>query len=168
MTEQRDMTVTDPEWETELRAGMAEDGDVGSVEPELAVARLLLHARAPAELTMARQEMIWREIDGAIAPLHAGPWWKRIKLVWAAPAVAAAAAVVLVVVLQPESPSDTAPPKLAATDAKSIAVQLENQFAVLAPGARADVARRVDASRGNMRGDLLAMAQGSGTQGGAP
>ncbi len=162
--EHRDAAVTDPNWEDELRAGMAQDGDVGSVEPELAIARLLLHAHAPAALTTAGHDAIWRQIDGAIAPV---PWWRRTAVLWGGPLLAAAAAVVLVVALRPDTPAAN-PPSVAVASGDAIAAQLENQFAALAPGARANVARRVEVSRGSMRGDLLAMARGGGTQGGAP
>ncbi len=159
-------SVTDPAWEDVLRAGMESDpesGASGSVEPELAVARLLLHAGAPAELGEARRDAVWREIDGALTPI---PWWRRRAWVWGAPALAAASAVVLVVMLQPGRPPPTSP--LAAAPGQAIAVQLEGQFAMLAPAARADVARSVDTSRGSMRGTLLAMAQDAETIGGAP
>lgn len=165
--EQQDRAVTDPRWEDELRAGMAAEGDAGSVEPELAALRFLLHARAPAELGDARQDAIWREIDAAIAPV---PWWRRRLWIWGAPVLAAAAAVLLVVALRPDATTDSGSarsPSVARVDG-SLAEQLEGQFAALAPGARATVARRVDASRGNLRGELLAMARGGGTQGGAP
>lgn len=163
--EQHDWAVTDPRWEDELRAGMEAEGEAGSVEAELAVARLLLHARAPAELSAARQDAIWEALDGAIAP---APWWRRSRWVWGGPLLAAAAAVVLVVVLKPDADPPGLPQGAVAAEAKSMADELEGQFAVLAPGARADVARRVDTSRGNVRGELLAMARGSGTHGGAP
>jgi hypothetical protein len=150
--------VTDPAWEAELRAGLEADGGGGSVEPELAIARLLLHARAPAELTMAREDAAWRAIEGDITPV---PWWRKRVLLWGAPALAAAAAVVLVVVLRPEAG------KPATGGAADL---LEQQFAVLAPSARAEVARDVDGHRGRLRGELVAMAQADAraVQGGAP
>ncbi len=157
--------MTDPAWEDELRAGMAEDGGAGSVEPELAMLRLMLHARAPAELSAAREDAIWGAIDGAIAPV---PWWKRSAWIWGAPIAAAAAAVLVVVLVRP-GPSTTDAPEIATAESKGMAAQLENQFAMLAPSARANVARKVDASRGDMRGQLIAMAQTQGgTHGGAP
>jgi hypothetical protein len=166
--------VTDPDhfagWEEELRAGMEAEGESGSVEPELAVLRMMLHARAPAELTAAREDAIWSAIDREATPL---PWWKRLRLVWIAPVAAAAAAVLVVVLVQPtQQPTDGT--TIAGVDRKAMAEQLEGQFAMLAPNARANVARKVDVSRSNMRGQLIAMAQttaGSkddGTHGGAP
>jgi hypothetical protein len=156
--------VTDPQWEAELRAGLEQEGEAGSVEPELAALRLLLHARAPAELAAAREDAIWGAIDRVIAPV---PWWKRLPMIWIAPAAAAAAAVLVVVLMQPKPQIDT--PEIATADRKAMAEQLESQFAMLAPNARANVARKVDVSRGNMRGQLIAMAQSeSGTHGGAP
>jgi len=158
--------VTDPAWEDELRAGMADDGGAGSVEPELAALRLLLHARAPAELAAAREDAIWGAIDRATAPV---PWWKRLPSIWIAPAAAAAAAVLVVVLMQPKPQPNTDAPEIATGDRKTMAEQLENQFAMLAPNARANVARKVDVSRGNMRGQLIAMARTEGgTHGGAP
>lgn len=161
--------VTSPEWEDELRAGMEAEGEAGSVEPELAVLRMLLHARKPAELAAAREDAIWSAIDGAITPV---PWWKRLPIIWIAPAAAAAAAVLVVVLVQPKPQPSTDAPTIATTDRKAMAEQLEGQFELLAPNARANVARKVDASRSNMRGQLIAMAQAKdgdgGSHGGAP
>jgi hypothetical protein len=149
--------VTDPGWEAELRAGLEADGGGGSVEPELAIAKLLLHARAPSELAMAREDLVWSEIDHALAPT---PWWRRRVVLWGGPMMAAAAAVALVLVMRddPHRPHTGGSADL-----------LEQQFAVLAPAARAEVAKNVDDQRGRLRGDLIAMARASaGTQGGAP
>ena len=46
----------------------------------------------------------------------------------------------------------------------------EQQFDLLAPKARAEVSRTVDAGRGQLRGELIAMAMAEGgrTHGGAP
>ena len=149
--------VTDPSWEAELRAGLEADGGAGSVEPELAIARLLLHARAPAELAMTREDLVWSDIERGITP---APWWRRRVVLWGGPVLAAAAAVVLVVVMRPD-------PQRPHTSGS--ADLLEQQFAVLAPAARAEVAKNVDDQRGRLRGDLIAMARASGgTQGGAP
>lgn len=174
----RHEAVTDPVWEQELRAGMEADGEVGSVEPELAIARLLRHAHAPAELGDAREGAIWREIADRldeVAPV-ARPWWRRAwsplskPWIWG-PAVAMAAVAVLVLVNRPVPPSPDASPAEVARDArekKSMAAQLEGQFVALAPTARASVARRVDASRGEMRSTLLAQARALPTGEGAP
>jgi hypothetical protein len=150
--------VTDPAWEAELRAGLEADGGGGSVEPELAIARLLLHARAPAELMTAREDAVWSDVEAGITPL---PWWRRRALLWGGPALAAAAAVVLVVMLRPDEHEHA---RGGAADL------LEQQFAVLAPEARAVLAKDVDGHRGRLRGDLIAMAQADArsVQGGAP
>jgi hypothetical protein len=163
--EQQPSAVTDPGWEAELRAGAAQDlGDdgepvhVGSVEPELAIVRLMLHARAPAELEAARQDAIWAELARQTAK---PPWWRSRWVFWGAPALAAAAAVVLVVSVR----IDAGPGRDDAT-----AELLEQQFALLAPAARADVAKRVDGARQTLRGELIAAARGDGSApaGGAP
>jgi hypothetical protein len=159
--DERPEAVTDPAWEAELRAGQEADGGAGSVEPELAIARLLLHARAPAELVMAREDAVWADIHAGIAPV---PWWRSRVLRWGGPALAAAAAVVLVMMLRPDA-------KHGATG--GAADLLEQQFSVLAPAARTDIARNIDGERGRMRGELIAMARSDGRagqqdQGGAP
>ena len=149
--------VTDPEWEAELSCGLEADGGGGSVEPELAIARLLLHARSPAELAMAREDLVWSEIERGIAP---APWWRRRVVLFGGPLLAAAAAVALVVVMRDDSQR---PGPGGSADL------LEQQFAVLAPAARAEVAKSVDDQRGRLRGELIAMARANGgTQGGAP
>lgn len=166
--------VTDPVWEQELRAGMDAEGDAGSVEPELAVARLLRHAHAPAELSDARETAIWREIAGRLdeaAPVRVS-WWRRLSQPWiVAPAAAMAAAAVLFLVTRPPTSgpggADRAP-RTASADAGELAAQLEGQFAVLAPGARAAVAERVDDSRSDVRSSLLAKAAATPTGQGAP
>lgn len=158
-------------WEDELRAGAAQDaGDteaqggsahVGSVEPELAVVRLLLHARAPSELSAAREDALWSEISRAITPV---PWWRRRALLWAAPAIAAAAIVVFVMPRGPQAPTRTA----------GSAELLEQQFSLLAPAARAEQAHAVDDARGSVRARLLTealatpTAVGASSVGGAP
>jgi hypothetical protein len=174
---QRD-AVTDPAWEQELRAGMEADGDVGSVEPELAVARLLRHAHAPAELGDATETAIWREIAGRLDEITPArvPWWRRgarpLTRPWiVAPVAAMAAAAVLFLVTRPQPSGSSgagAPVHTASSGARELAAQLEQQFAVLAPGARASVADRVDDSRSDVRSSLLAKAAATPTGQGAP
>lgn len=164
--------VTDPVWEQELRAGMEAEGESGSIEPELAIARMLRHAHAPAALGDARETAIWREIAGRldeVAPASV-PWFRRLPTFWIwGPAAAMAAAAVLFLVTRPTPPTpDGRAPKIAVADSKSMAAQLEGQFAVLAPGARAKVAQRVDVSRGDVRSSLLAKATATPTGQGAP
>ncbi len=153
--------LTDPSWESELARGQAEDGATGSVEAELAVVRLLLHARAPADLSPAIEQRIWDDVERGVART---PWWKRPWLLWALPAVAAAAAVVIAVRIS----DDRSPGPRADTQA-SLADQLERQFALLEPAARDAVARGVDRQRQTLRGRLIATAVGADRPaGGAP
>jgi hypothetical protein len=168
--------VLDPAWEDALRAGQAEEGLSGSVEPELAIVHLFRHARAPEPLDDARFDRAWGSIEGELDRAAPVPWWKRPwTLVGGTAAVAAAAAVVLVVVLPKASGPDTGGGPIAELGAESgelggQADALERQFQILAPGARDRVAVAVDQGRGKMRDDLLAMAlkSGGGTLGGAP
>jgi hypothetical protein len=151
-----------PAWEAELRAGLEADGGSGSVEPELAYARLLVHAHRVEALDDADELRLWSDIERSIAK---APWWKRRWFAIGAPAaLAAGIAAALVVVLRP--PATT-------TDGEGLASSadlLEQQFELLAPKARAEVTRTVDAGRGELRGELIAMAMSAGTrtQGGAP
>ena len=152
-----------PEWEAELRAGLEADGGSGSVEPELAIARLLVHAHRLESLDDESASRIWTDIDRVLRP---APWWKRRWFTVAAPAgiAAAMAAVFIVVIVRPDPRRD---PK---GDVASSADLLEQQFDLLAPKARAEVSRTVDAGRGQLRGELIAMAMAEGgrTHGGAP
>lgn len=156
-------SVTDPLWESELARGQADDGGAGSVEPELAVVRLLLHARAPAELSPAIEQRIWDDVERGIAPV---PWWKRRWMLWAMPALAAAAAVVIAVRIGGDRPGSDRPRGAAQA---SLSEQLERQFALLEPAARDAVADGVDRQRQALRGRLIASARGAEPPaGGAP
>lgn len=165
--------VLDPAWEDALRAGQAEDGLSGSVEPELAIARLLAHARAPEGLGDDRLDRTWGAIDDALEAAAPVPWWRRPWTLVGG--TAAVAAVVLVIVVPGPRPGDDGR-DLTGGGAGPIAElggqadALERQFQILAPGARDRVAHAVDEDRSKMRDDLLAMAlkSGSGTLGGAP
>lgn len=152
-----------PDWEAELRAGLEADGGSGSVEPELAIARLLVHAHRVESFDDADENRLWADVAKAIAPV---PWWKRRWFTIAAPAaVAAAVAAVLVVVVLPAKQRARERADVATT-----ADLLEQQFELLAPKAREEVSRTVDAGRGQLRGELIAMAMAEGgrTHGGAP
>jgi hypothetical protein len=152
-----------PDWEAELRAGLEEDGGSGSVEPELAIARLLVHAHRVEAFDDADASRLWADVAKAISPV---PWWKRRWFTIAAPAaVAALVAAVLVVVVVPARKHARE-----RSDVASSADLLEQQFELLAPKAREEVSRTVDAGRGQLRGELIAMAMSEGgrTQGGAP
>ncbi|HET6585966.1 MAG TPA: hypothetical protein VFG69_21060 [Nannocystaceae bacterium] len=155
-------TVTAPEWEAELRAALETEGGSGSVEPELAIARLLAHAGRVEELDARAESRIWSDVERGIAPT---PWWRRRWIAIAAPAglAAAAAAVLVIVIAQPDRGRKS---DRVATSADL----LEQQFELLAPSARAEVSRTVDAGRGELRSDLIAMAMASDgrTHGGAP
>lgn len=167
--------VLDPAWEDALRAGQAEEGLSGSVEPELAIVHLLRHARAPERPGDDALDRAWGSIDDAIAGPAKVPWWKRPwTVVGGTAAVAAAAAVVLVIVMPGPRPGGEVSGGGAEggpiAELGSQADALEQQFQILAPGARDRVAKSVDEDRGKMRDDLLAMAlkSGTGTMGGAP
>ncbi|PCC70820.1 hypothetical protein SAMN02745121_02714 [Nannocystis exedens] len=156
--------VLDPAWEDELRRGQEAEGETGSIEGELAIVRLLRHARAPEALTAGELDKLW---SGELAPaLTPAPWWRRRWLWGAVPAVATAA-VVLLVVRGPESASapqvataESAAAPAAAAPGPSASKLLAQQFAQLEHDARRDLDARVDDDRGVLRHDLLAMSLG--------
>ena len=164
----RPESVLDPAWEDALRAGQAEEGGAGSVEAELAVIRLLRHARAPEPLAPEALDRLWRD---QIAPqITPAPWWRR-RWLWGVVPVAATAAL-LVVVLRGD-PNDAprvaitatpaaAPTATLAAAAPSPARALERQFAELEGDARRELGGRVERGRGVMRAQLLAMATTAG------
>ena len=158
-----------PEWEAELRAGLEADGGSGSVEPELAIARLLVHAHRLESLDDESVSRIWTDIDQVVRPV---PWWKRRWFTIAAPAGVAAtlAAVLIVVIARPDPQRDPSGDVARSEGLDSAADLLEQQFELLAPKARAEVSRTVEAGRGQLRSELIAMAmtEGGRTQGGAP
>lgn len=148
---QANRNVLDPAWEESLRKGQEEAGEAGGLERELAVLHLLRHARAVESMPEPAFDELWADVDGSIQPV---PWWRRSWVLWGAP-VAAAAAVAIVVF------SGT-PPDAAVVTAESsgTSLLLEHQFSQLEPDARRVLASRVDVSRGQMRGQLLALAKG--------
>lgn len=155
--------VLDPAWEDALRRGQEAEGEVGSIEPELAIVRLFRHARAPEELAPADLDALWAgELAPAFAPT---PWWRR-KWLWGALPALATAAVVLVIVRGPGD--DASAPRVAAraesapapAAAPSPARVLAQQFAQLEADARRDLDATVDDDRGVLRHDLLAMSLG--------
>ena len=154
--------VLDPAWEDELRRGQEAEGEAGSIEDELAIVRLLRHARAPEALTAGELDKLW---SGELAPaLTPTPWWRRRWLWGAVPAVATAA-VVLVVVRGPDAPAPeaatiTASAAPASALSPSTSQLLAKQFAQLEADARRDLDARVDDDRGVLRHDLLAMSLG--------
>ncbi len=154
--------VLDPTWEDALRAGQEQEGEAGSLERELAVLHLLRHARAAESMPETTLNELWTELEGQITEV---PWWRRKWVLWGAP-VAAAAAVLLVVFTGtgPTTPDIHATSQSpAAGESAGTAILLEQQFSQLEPGARQVLAGRVDQSRGQMRGELLALARGSAT-----
>jgi hypothetical protein len=162
--------VLDPRWEDALRAGQDAEGGAGSVEAELGVAHLLRHARAPEVLGEQGLESVWAEIATELERARPLPWWRRGWIVWGGTVATAAAAAAILVVVWPGHPEGSDgtgdPPRVAA---KSPAQTLERQFELLAPAARAQLGRTVDASRTNLRGDLIGLATSAGkTAGGAP
>lgn len=176
-TEARRGAVLDPQWEVALRAGQAAEGEQGSVEDELAVIHLLRHARAPQPLDDAALDRVFGEIDHASRPAGGG-WRAWLRQPWLlGGAVAAAAAAVLVVVWPGDDPTPAPGGQVAVgdelpagADPSEMAAAVEAQFAMLEPGARAEVARSIDAGRSSLRGELVAAAiRADGrTQGGAP
>ena len=175
-TEARRGAVLDPQWEVALRAGQAAEGEQGSVEDELAIIHLLRHARAPQPLDDAALDRVFGEIDHASRPVGGG-WRAWLRQPWLlGGAVAAAAAAVLVVVWPGEGPTpNRGGGQVAVRDPDSVdpggmAATIEAQFAMLEPGARAEVARSIDAGRSSLRGELVAsaIAADGRTQGGAP
>lgn len=180
-TKARPGAVLDPQWEVALRSGQAAEGEQGSVEDELAVIHLLRHARAPQPLDDAAFDKVWSDIGEASRPA-AGGWraWLRQPWIFGGAAVAAAAAV-LVVVWSGPGPSPTPDsggaiavrdpmPAVDHGDHGDMAATIEAQFALLEPGARAQVSRSIDEGRSSLRGELLAAAIASDgrTMGGAP
>lgn len=151
-------SVLDPAWEDELRSGQEADGEAGSVEAELAIVRLLRHARAPEPLAPADLDALWAE--GVAPAITRAPWWRRRWLWGAVPAFAAAAAV-LFIIRSPESP-DAPGPSLAASSGPKLATAqiLAQQFTQLERGARRDLDADVDDGRNLLRNDLLAMTHG--------
>ncbi|MEZ4381024.1 MAG: hypothetical protein R3A79_06730 [Nannocystaceae bacterium] len=169
--------VLDPAWEDELRAGQEQDGGAGSVEDELAALHLLRHLREPEALDAAALDGIWASIEPEVTPKR---WWQRAWFVVGAPALAGAAALLLVLrtpgvgdevdggaprVASESLPAPVAPagdaaaaPKTASASAS--ALLLEQNFAILEPGARLALAGRVDADRASARSELLARARG--------
>jgi hypothetical protein len=175
-TEARRGAVLDPQWEVALRSGQAAEGEQGGVEDELAVIHLLRHARGPQPLSDAALDRVLGEVEEAARPV-AGGWRAWLRQPWLlGGAMAAAAAVVLVVVWS--GPDSTPDPggqvavrePVRGGDPGEMAATIEAQFAMLEPGARAEVARSIDAGRSSLRGDLVAAAiRADGrTLGGAP
>jgi hypothetical protein len=170
--------VLSEDWEVALRAGQAEEGLAGSVEPELAIVHLLRHARAPEGLEEARLDAVWSDVTGAVDASAAVSWWRRPWMWVGGTAFAAAAAAAVLVLLLPPSSQLGLPSGAAGDDAGTVAVAsqgaaLERQFQILAPGARQRVAARVEGGRGKLRAALLARALGpdgggDGSPGGAP
>ncbi len=177
--------VLDPAWEDELRAGQEQDGGAGSVDEELAALHLLRHLREPEALGAGDLDAIWRSMEPQLRPK---PWWQRAWFFVGAPALASGAALLLVLATPPpeaeserprvavgsaSAPSGSAPQTAAdgtATPrpspdaeltASASALILEQNFAALEPGARRELAGRVDLRRAQARGDLLARARGS-------
>ncbi|NVB38906.1 hypothetical protein G6O69_13775 [Pseudenhygromyxa sp. WMMC2535] len=103
--EARPAGVLDPEWEDALRSGQEQEGERGSVEPELALLHLLRHARQPESLEPDALDAIWSDVEAEVAPAGQ-PWWRRAWVWWTAPVVATAA-VLAIVVIQPGASEPT-------------------------------------------------------------
>lgn len=161
--------VLDPAWEDALRSAQEVEGGAGSVEAELGIVHLLRHARAPERVGDDALASVWAEIESELAEARPLPWWRRgwVVLGGTVAAAAAAAAILVVVWPGPEGPGEGEP---RVARGESPAATLERQFELLAPAARAELGRTVEASRGSMRHELLGLATGSAgkTVGGAP
>lgn len=178
-TEPRRGAVLDPHWEVALRSGQAAEGEQGSVEDELAVIHLLRHARSAQPLDDAALDRVLGQVELASRPAASG-WRAWLRQPWLLGGAAAAAAAVLVVVIVSDPGTPTPTPgssgqvavrdPVPESEAGELAATIEAQFAMLEPGARAEVARDVDAGRSSLRGELVAAAiRADGrTQGGAP
>jgi hypothetical protein len=177
-TKARPSAVLDPQWEVALRSGQAAEGEQGSVEDELAVLQLLRHARAPQPLRDGALDRLWDDVAAASRPAVGG-WRAWLQKPWLlGSAAAAAAAVLLVVVVSDPGPSPSPDDggrvavrdPVPAVDHGAMAASIEAQFAMLEPGARAEVSRSIDEGRSSLRGELLAAAIASDgrTLGGAP
>lgn len=181
-------SVLDPSWEDTLRSGQEAEGEKGSVEPELAVIHLLRHAREPEGLADDRLDAVWGDMQPTVAP---APWWKKPWMIWA-PVAAAAAVTLFVIVKPPEEApevavatesaraddrAEAAPPAAApASEGEAApgdgaasemarsgnAALLEKQFALLEPGARAEIDTNVESQRGSLRYGLIDAAKGGG------
>jgi len=175
-TEARRGAVLDPQWEVALRSGQAAEGEQGSVDDELAVIHLLRHARGPQPLDDAALDRVFGEVEQAARPVAGWRAWLRQPwLLGGAMAAAAAAVLVVVVVSDPGTTPDgggqvavRAPVR--GSEPGDMAATIEAQFAMLEPGARAEVARSIDEGRSSLRGELVASAiRADGrTMGGAP
>lgn len=184
-TEARRGAVLDPQWEVALRSGQEAEGEQGSVEDELAILHLLRHARAPQPLDDAAFDRIHGQLAemGDARPAAASGWraWLRQPWLLGGGAALAAAAVVLVVVVSGPEPKPDHGGQLAQRDpvagergdaqgSGDMAAIIEAQFAMLEPGARAEVERSIEEGRSSLRGELVAAAIASDgrTMGGAP
>lgn len=168
-TDARRGVVLDPQWEVALRSGQEAEGERGSVEDELAVLHLLRHARAPQPLDDAAFDRVWGEVAEA-RPAGAGlsgwrAWLRQPWLLGGGLAAAAAAVLIVVVVagpdqsiVEPGSRIAQREPVAKTVDEGSMAATIEAQFAMLEPGARAEVERSIDDGRSSLRGELVASA----------
>ena len=163
-------TVLDPTWESILRAGQEADGGAGSVDAELGVVHLLRHARRPEALGDEGLASVWGELESELDRERPVPWWRRGWVIFAGTLTTAAAAAAILVVVWPGPHEGGAVGDPLVARAESPAAALERQFGLLAPGARAELGRTVDASRTTLRGELLGpiAAESGKTIGGAP
>jgi len=153
MTERDDMDRGDRgdrgvDWEAELRAGQAQEaGAGGSVEPELAIVRLLRHSASPASLDAEALDRGWRELRAAFVSERPRPWWRRGEVVVGALGLVAAAAVVVFFFV---------PRRTQEAPVGDTVALLEQQFASLAPQAMAGRRARVDVERAQLRSGRIA------------
>ena len=133
------------------------------------------HARGPQPLDDAALDRILGEVEHAARPESRWRAWLRQPWLLGGAMAAAAAAVLVVVVSDPGTTPGSGGQvavhqPVRGAEPGDMAATFEAQFAMLEPGARAEVARNIDAGRSSLRGELLASAiRADGrTMGGAP
>jgi len=151
-----DTGVLSEHWEDVLQAGQAMAGEQGSLEDEIAIARLLRHSVRPEALDERALDSIWRSLEPEMVSV---PWWRRIAVVRWTPLLAVAAAGLLVVIARSSTDGGVdASEGIIVARYPVGASAFEAQFERLAPRARERVTAEVDVKRAWLRAQLLAQA----------